>query len=321
MKVEALYGPVQKDLALVEDAIASLTEVEFPPLSQMLDLVLRPGGKRLRPALALLAGNFHDYRLDLLVPLAASIELLHTATLVHDDVIDSALTRRGQPTANSTFHNSTTVMLGDYLFAHAASLVALTGNLRVIRLFSDTLRRMAIGEIVQDMVAYNPAQTVDDYFERIGGKTASLFATACEGGAVVSGAPEPWVEGLRNYGHNLGMSFQIVDDILDFIGEEEEMGKPVGSDLMQGTLTLPSLMLLERYPDDNPIRRLFEKPGREDYLIQAVNSIRLEDIPQKAYAMAQELAQNAQRSLEVLPDVPARRVLMDIANYVLDRRT
>ena len=144
-------------------------------------MVLSGGGKLLRPALALLAGRFGHYNLDLLVPLAASVELLHTATLVHDDVIDTATTRRGRPTVNSAFHNSTTVMLGDYLFAHAANQVVKTDNLRVVRLFSDTLMIMAKGEIRQDLDAYDSRQTIRDYLQRIGGKTASLFATACEG--------------------------------------------------------------------------------------------------------------------------------------------
>lgn len=321
MRVEALYGPIQKDLSLVEAALAALKETGFPPLAQMLDLVLRSGGKRLRPALALLAGSFQDYRLELLVPLAASIELLHTATLVHDDVIDNALTRRGQPTANSLFHNSTTVMLGDYLFAHAAQLVARTGNLRAIRLFAETLRRMAEGEIIQDMTAYDADQTVQSYLQRIGGKTASLFATACEGGAIVSGAPEAWIAALSEYGYNLGLGFQIVDDILDFIGEKEELGKPVGSDLMQGTLTLPSLLILERYPDDNPIHRLFARPERHDYLAEAVAMIRDSDIPQQAYQMARSFGEGAQRALAALPESPPRRTLLSIVDYVLERRT
>lgn len=321
MRVEYLYGPVQEDLALVEETLVALKEVEFPPLAEMLGLVLRAGGKRLRPALALLAGSFQDYRLDLLVPLAAAIELLHTATLVHDDVIDNALTRRGHPTANSLFHNSTTVMLGDYMFAHAAHLVARTGNLRVIRLFAETLRSMAAGEIVQDMTAYDANQTVQSYLQRIGGKTASLFATACEGGGIVSGAPEVWVTALREYGYNLGMSFQIVDDILDFIGEKEELGKPVGSDLMQGTLTLPSLMLLERYPDENPVRQLFAEPKRHQYLIQAVAMIRDSDIPHRAYEVAHGYDDSASQALEALPNGVSRRALKDIADYVLERRT
>ncbi|MDO8612828.1 MAG: polyprenyl synthetase family protein, partial [Dehalococcoidia bacterium] len=133
MRTGLLYGPVQEDLARVEATFESLKQVDYAPLAEMLGMILGGGGKLLRPALTLLAGHFGEYDLDLLVPLAASVELLHTASLVHDDVIDSADTRRGRPTANSAFHNSTTVMLGDYMFAHAADQVARTGNIRVIR--------------------------------------------------------------------------------------------------------------------------------------------------------------------------------------------
>ena len=320
MKTRVLYGPVQEDLALVEAVFQSLKQVDYPPLAEMLGLVLGGGGKLLRPALALLAGRFGRYDLELLVPLATSIELLHTASLVHDDVIDNASTRRGRPTANSVFPNGTTVMLGDYMFAHAADQVARTGNIRVIRLFSHTLMVMAKGEIGQDLTAYDSRQTVRDYLQRIAGKTASLFATACEGGAVVAEAPEEWVEALRSYGHNFGMAFQIVDDILDFTGDEAEMGKPVGSDLMQGTLTLPALLLMDRYPKDNPVERYFARPSKER-LMQAVEMIRESDIGEESYAIARDLCRQAQEALTILPDAPARQTLLDLTDYILERRS
>mgnify|MGYP000132644122 CR=1 FL=1 len=320
MVAAKLYGPVQQDLALVEELMASLRQVDYPPLAQMLDIVLSGSGKRLRPALVLLSGTFGDYRLDLLVPLAASVELLHTATLVHDDVIDSADTRRGRPTVNSVFHNSTSVMLGDYMFAHAAELVARTGNIRVIRLFAHTLMVMARGEITQDMSAYDSRQDVQEYLHRIAGKTASLFATACEGGAIVAGEPEEWVLALRDYGYNLGMAFQIVDDILDFTGDEAEMGKPVGSDLMQGTLTLPSLLLLQRYPDDNPVQRFFRERTQE-HLQQAVLMVRDSEVLDESYAIARQFSRRALEALDVLPGTEARQTLEYLAEYILERRS
>ena len=321
MKTAISYGSVQKDLALVEDALAALRDVDFAPLAEMMDVVLGGGGKRLRPALALLAGKFGRYNLELLVPLAASIELLHTATLVHDDVIDNATTRRGRPTANSLFRNTTTIMLGDYMFAHAADFVARTGNVRVIRLFSQTLMSITRGEIGQDMAAFDARQTVDHYLHRISGKTASLFAAACEGGAVVTGATEDRAQALRQYGHSLGMAFQIVDDILDFMGDEDEMGKPVGSDLMQGTLTLPSLLLMDRYPQDNPVQKLFGRRRRPQHLSQAVEMIRGSDIPDESYSMAAGFGQKAEEALAVLPQNETRRTLRDIVRYVLGRRS
>jgi octaprenyl-diphosphate synthase len=290
VKLDTLYGPVQQDIDLVEETIDALRDLDFQPMAEMLDLVLAARGKRLRPALSLLAGKFGRYRLDLLVPLAASIELLHTATLVHDDVIDNATTRRGRPTANSMLHNTTTMTI-------------------------------ARGEIGQDMTAYDTRQTVRQYLQRIGGKTASLFAAACQGGALLAEASENRVEALKDYGYNLGMAFQIVDDILDFVGDEQEMGKPVGSDLSQGTLTLPSLLLLDRYPKNNPIRKLFAHRRRQEYLSQAVEMIRQSDIPRESYQIAESFAKEAEEALTALPKNPARRTLRDIVRYVLERRS
>jgi|DewCreStandDraft_2_1066082.scaffolds.fasta_scaffold00027_177 geranylgeranyl pyrophosphate synthase len=317
----SLYGPVQEDMALVEAVLDRIRRIEYEPLARMLDHVLGAGGKRVRPALALLAGTFHDYNLDLLIPLAASIEVLHTATLVHDDVIDGAATRRGRATANALFNNAPSVFLGDYLFAHAAELIARTGNIRVIRLFSRTLMRMATGELDQDVSAFDTTKRVGDYLQRIGGKTASLLGTATEGGAIVSGAPEPWVEALRDYGFNLGMAFQIVDDILDFTGDEAAMGKPVGSDLKEGTLTLPSLYLLEDDPSPrNPIRRLFAaRRNRERLLAEAVAAVRASTALERAMAMAREFGDRALAALEPLPRTEARHTLERLVAYVLER--
>jgi octaprenyl-diphosphate synthase len=321
VNLNSLYGPVHQDLDLVDETIDALRNVDFEPMAEMLDLVLAGRGKRLRPALSLLAGKFGRYKLDLLVPLAASIELLHTATLVHDDVIDNAATRRGRPTANSMLHNTTTVMLGDYMFAHAADFVARTGNIEVIRLFSQTVMTIARGEIGQDMTAYDTRQTVREYLQRIGGKTASLFATACQGGALLANASKDRVEALKHYGYNLGMAFQVVDDILDFVGDEQEMGKPVGSDLSQGTLTLPSLLLLDRHSKNNPIQKLFAHRRRQEYLSQAVEMIRQSDIPRESYQMAESFAKEAREALTALPKNAARRTLRDILTYVLERQS
>jgi len=207
------------------------------------------------------------------------------------------------------------------MFAHAADFVARTGNVRVIRLFSQTLMAITRGEIGQDMTAFDARQTVDHYLERISGKTASLFAAACEGGGAVTGALEDHVQALREYGHNLGMAFQIVDDILDFMGDEDVMGKPVGSDLMQGTLTLPSLLLMERHPQDNPVRKLFSQRQRREHLGEAVEMIRSSDIPQESYKMAASFGRRAEEALATLPDNEARDTLRDIVHYVLDRRS
>jgi geranylgeranyl pyrophosphate synthase len=320
MKTVPLYGSVQDDLQLVEEVFDEIKQVDYGPLGEMLKMVLGGGGKLMRPGLALLAGRFGTYDLGRLVPLAASVELLHTATLVHDDVIDNAGTRRGRPTVNSTFQNSTTVMLGDFLFAHAADQVVRTDELRVVKLFSQTLMIMAKGEIRQDMAAYDSRQTIRDYLARINGKTASLFSTACEGGAIVAGEPEEYVAALRDYGYNFGMAFQVVDDILDFAGDPEVMGKPVGSDLMQGTLTLPSFLLMERVPESNAITRYFEDPS-DAALADAVAAVMDSGSIDESSAMARDYSQRAIDSLSALPDSPDRRTLAELARYILERRS
>ncbi len=320
-KAASLYGPIQDDILRVEETLLNLQKVEFPVLARILAHVLGAGGKRIRPAVALLAGKFDRYDLDLLVPLAASIELLHSATLVHDDVIDAAATRRGRATANALFENAATVMVGDYMFAHAADLVARTGNIDVIRLFAKTLMQMASGELNQDMSAYNYSQSTMEYFNRIAGKTASLFATAAKGGAMVAGVREDWAESLRSYGENLGMAFQIVDDILDFTGDEVEMGKPVGSDLMQGTLTLPSLLLIERYPSNNPVKSYFGSRKRPETLRRCIEMVRDSDILEESYRVAGDFRDRAVAALAPLPDTEPKDALIEVADWVMQRRS
>jgi geranylgeranyl pyrophosphate synthase len=320
MRVVSIYEPVQEDLAKVEAAFDVLKRSEFTWLESMLGPVLSAGGKRLRPTIALLAGRFGDYRPDLIVPLAASIELLHTATLVHDDVIDASDTRRGQPTTNARYQNAAAVMLGDYLFAHAANLICQTESLEVVKLFTRTLMAMASGELTQDMSAYQYGQDTMKYFQRIAGKTASLFATSAEGGAMVGDASPERISALHAYGEHVGMAFQIVDDILDFAGDEAELGKPVGSDLMQGTLTLPALLLMERHPDDNPVKRLFQNKRRQEHLSEAIFMIQNSDILDESHAVARDFRDRAVAALEPLPDTPDRVALIDIADYVLGRR-
>jgi geranylgeranyl pyrophosphate synthase len=321
MRVASIHQPVQEELAQVEATLQAVKRVELPWLAEMLDHILAGEGKRLRPTVALLAGRFGEYRPDLLVPLAASIELLHTATLVHDDVIDASDTRRRRATANARYHNAVAVMLGDYMFAHAADLICRTESIEVVKLFSQTLMAMASGELSQDMTAYQYGQDTMDYFHRIAGKTASLFATSAEGGAMVAGAPREWTAALRAYGENVGMAFQIVDDILDFEGDEAELGKPAGSDLMQGTLTLPALLLMERHPDDNPVKKLFRNKRRQEHLAEAIFMIQNSDILDESYAVARDFYDRAVAALEPLPNTPHRAALIEIADYILGRRS
>jgi octaprenyl-diphosphate synthase len=320
-RTTSLYEPVLAEMGEVEETLTSLARVDTPWLAEMLAAVLFAGGKRMRPAVSLLCGKFGDFRAELSVPLATALELLHTASLVHDDIVDGAGTRRGRPTAGSLFDNHGAVVLGDYIFAQAATLVARTGHADVVRLFAETMVTMSMAQLAEGRAAFDYNQTVDDYLRRIRGKTASLFAIAAHGGALVSGVSAEDAQNLRGYGENLGMAFQIVDDILDFSGDEREMGKPVGSDLMQGTLTLPSLLLVERHPGDNPVRRLFRDRGGADHLREAIEMVRGSDILSEAHATAKRFGDAARDALAKLPATRERESLQEMATYVLERRT
>jgi len=219
LSLDAIYAPVAADLVTVERELKAVANVDFPPTAELLRYILS-GGKAIRPALTLLSGSFYDYNLKLLIPMATAIELMHTATLVHDDAIDNSPVRRGRATVNSLWGEDRAVLLGDFLFAHSGELCTTTGNLRVIALFISTLRIISTGELIQTFDAFDVNQARAHYLERIARKTAALFATATESGALLGGAPESSVEILRDYGHNLGIAFHLADDILDFAGTE-----------------------------------------------------------------------------------------------------
>ncbi len=274
MELSEIYAPVEEDLLKVEERLRSVSDVNFTQLSELLDYSLRSSGKRVRPALTLLSGKFYDYNLNYLLPMAVAVEIMHTATLVHDDTIDKSLVRRGRPTVNKLWGEEKAVLLGDYLFAEAGALTASTQNLRAIRLFAETLKTISGGELNQAFNAFNLEQNRSQYFQRVAKKTASLFRLSTESGAALSQAPEESIQILIEYAYNLGIAFQIVDDVLDFIGTEEELGKPIGSDLAQGTLTLPSILLLEHYPEDNPVKRLFSNREEQNNIKLAIELVR-----------------------------------------------
>jgi geranylgeranyl pyrophosphate synthase len=324
LKLEEIYQLVEEDLAKVRRRIDSVTEVGSPHLAEMLRHVLG-GGKGIRPALTLLTGRFYRYDLDLLLPMATAVEMMHTSTLVHDDAIDKSSVRRGRPTVNEVWGEERAVLLGDYLFAKAGEFAADTGNLRVIKLFSQTLQTISAGEIVQADDAFKLEQTRQHYLDRIASKTASLFSLSTVSGAILSDAPEDSIQILQDYGFKLGVAFQIVDDILDFVGTEQEMGKPIGSDLSQGTLTLPAMLLLEQYPDDNPVKELFRKPDmpekdKRDKVRRAIGMVERSSIVKQCYELASSYCEKACRDLGKLPDKPSRQALRDLADLVISRK-
>ncbi len=316
----ALYDIIRDELAQVNASLRRVSDVEYPYLGQLLGHILETGGKRVRPAITLLASKFHPNDGKQATLMATAVELLHIATLVHDDTVDNAAVRRGKPTISTMWGREAAVLLGDYAFAKSATVVCDTGNLRVIKLFAETIMLLASGELTEMFTAYDPAQTRQQYSDRIFRKTASLFTTAAETGAILSGAPEPVVQSLKAYGYNIGMAFQIVDDILDYQGTADEVGKPVCSDLLHGVLTLPAILLMERFPEDNPIPKVMMNRQADEHLKRALDMIQSSSVLQDSMAVAQDYGRKSIDALSALPATVYRQSLQEIATYALERR-
>lgn len=315
-----IYEPIRDELRLVENKLRGLSETDVPYLQPLLDYVNASGGKRIRPAITLLASQFYPHQPENPIIMAAAVELLHVATLIHDDTVDNSDLRRGKATVSNLWGQHVAVLFGDYVFATSATFVCDTGNIRVIRRFSETIMDLASGELIEYFSAFDAEEARKLYDERIYRKTASLFCTSAETGAILGGAPEPQIQALRTFAYNIGMAFQIMDDLLDIQGDAAEMGKPVGNDLLQGILTLPTIKLMEKYPDDNPIDKLFKDRAQDGRLQQALDMINDSTIIDDCYSVIQQYCDEASRALDVLPDCAARRSLLDICCYTRQRR-
>lgn len=312
--------PVQEYITQVEARMREQAVGQHPDLQEALDHLLNSGGKRVRPSVSLLVGEMIGADLERTVTLAAAVEMLHTATLVHDDMIDGALLRRGIPTLNAEWTPAATILTGDFIFARAAKLAAETGSIEIMNLFAKTLSTVVNGEITQIFRSRGLASR-EDYFERIYAKTASMFELAAIAPGYLSDIDEPMFDSLKRYGYEVGMAFQIVDDILDFISDQAEIGKPVGSDLGQGLITLPALCYLESMADNKSAQELFNAAAEDDLaLIELESAIRNSDAVDQAMGEAKEFIDRALLALEVLPSGAERLGLENLANYVADRR-
>jgi heptaprenyl diphosphate synthase len=319
VKLSDIYELIADDLKKVEVELLSITNIDNPLLKELLTYVVANSGKRIRPAFTLLSAKFHDYDLEKLVPMSAGLELLHTSTLIHDDIVDNSELRRGKPSVTRSFGSNSALLLGDYLFAKAGSLVASTGNLRVIRLFSYTLMTISSGELAQINIPFDQKCTRKHYDEWVSAKTACLFSTSTESGAVLSNAPEEDVTALRDYGYNFGMAFQVVDDVLDFIGKEEELGKPVGSDLTEGAVTLPIILYMEQYPDDDIIPMIIER-GEKEKVPLAIERITNSPVIDRCLTIAAQFSEKAVQSIARLKNNSSRESLAALTDYMLKRR-
>jgi geranylgeranyl pyrophosphate synthase len=318
--MRAILALVQPGLARMEASLGALADSDDPVLAPMLATVLPGSGKRLRPALALLIGRLRAVNPDPLNHMAVGVELLHAASLVHDDIVDESDTRHGGATLYARVGNALAVLVGDYLFSQAAQECVATGDLQVVRLFAETLGAMAQGQIDEanrQLGGRHAWETVsrERYFRTIAGKTASLFVLACQGTGQLAGLSETQVQALRAYGESLGLAFQVVDDILDFTATEQELGKPVGSDLRQGTITLPLILTRDRELVDGRLRAAFDA---EDVDLQ-VRLVQESGAIPAAYEEAEALVLRARTALRVLPAGIERDALDALAGYVTRR--
>ncbi len=281
--------------------------------------IVGSGGKRVRPTIVILIGLMLHADMDRITMLAAAIEMLHTATLVHDDLIDRSDVRRGNPTLNSRWSSGATVLTGDYLFARAANLAANTESFRVIDLFSHTLMTIVNGEITQ-MFGEDGEDLFQSYIERIYAKTASLFEVAAEGAAIISETDEEIIGNMRLFGYNLGLAFQIVDDILDFCGDQEQIGKPVASDLRQGLITLPTIYFLEESGEEGSLRsRILNQQLSGSEIDLLAEEICSSDAIRQSIQKSQSYIDLAKSFLDSIPESEPRDALLDVADYVVAR--
>jgi geranylgeranyl pyrophosphate synthase len=320
LTTQTFLSPVQDGILRVEERMRSQAEGYYPEISAALNLLLQSGGKRIRPAITLLATRMLGGDEDVSVTLATAIELLHTATLVHDDLIDNSLLRRGSPTLNSQWSPGATVLTGDFVFARAAKMAAETNSVEVMKLFAQTLTIIVNGEITQ---LFSDRCVVDreGYFRRIYAKTASLFETSAASAAILSGSDAWIIEALGKFGYHVGIAFQIIDDVLDFTGEQGTLGKPVGSDLRQGLITLPTIIYHDTHPDDPRIRRLFEENCKSSngWFEPLVKTISDSEAISKANQVACDYVQKGIDYLHKLPETPERSSLEELAEYIVAR--
>lgn len=311
--------PISTEMEQVEQLVHETLAKAEAPLGPILQRHVG-GGKHLRSALVILGGRLLGAPPKPIVSLAAGLDLLHAATLIHDDLVDRSNLRRGRETLHTVWSVGATVLAGDYLLGQAVSLIAGLGHPRVLAAFGALLRTICAGEIRQTLIARDRHSSREDYYHSIGAKTASLFAASLEMAAILAAAPELQVAALRHFGHEVGIAYQIVDDVLDLTGEEVQLGKPAGSDLRQGLVTLPVLCYLQRTRDDPTIEDVLSGRCDEEQLRAAIEAIRSSGAIEASLDEAYAHLRSGQQALQDLPDSPARQMLCDLAQYVVERR-
>jgi octaprenyl-diphosphate synthase len=320
MDRKSILKELEGDIAAINGALVANLQTHVPLISQVGRHILLSGGKRIRPLLFLLSARMCGCQGDHLTDFSTIFEYLHAATLLHDDVVDAASVRRGHSTANTIWGNQAVILVGDFLLSKALSLAVTTNHLRVLQVLAHATTQMAEGEILQLLHAGNLELTESQYFEVITHKTAVLMSAACQIGAILGGAAAPQEEALAQMGLNLGITFQVVDDILDFVGDERELGKQVCADLREGRITLPLIHALIRAEDPDRQRLLEMTRSLTPEMVQEVRSL-LEKYGSLDHArqVARHYTLQAQENLAAFPPSPDKTYFWAITEELLDR--
>ncbi len=320
--LERLSTLLSDDMDAVNALIIGRLHSDVEMIPQLASYLIAAGGKRIRPLLTIASARLLGDKSPRPYGLAAAVEFIHTATLLHDDVVDESEERRGQPAANLIFGNQPSILVGDFLFARSFQLMVEDGSLEVLRLLSDASAIITEGEVMQLSTVNNIKTTQEEYEQVIMAKTAALFAAACEIGPVVAGAGEDTREALREFGTNLGMAFQIVDDVLDYSADQAKLGKTVGDDFREGKMTAPVIISLIKASEEERAfwqRTIEELDQRDGDLERAQEIIRKHDGFEKSLHMAKDHATRALLSLERLPENDIRDTLADLVRFTVDR--
>ncbi len=320
MPLASIHSLVRPELEATDQYICTELRSEIPFINQIIEYILHSGGKRIRPLLVLLTAGAFKHKKNLQIDLAAAIELIHTATLLHDDVVDDSHLRRGQETANDIWGNNASVLVGDFLYSRAFQLIVKTQNLEVINIFSNATNLIAEGEVLQLLNCHNAQTTETAYFDVIQRKTAKLFEVAAQVGTALCDYSPQQMDAMKNYGMQLGIAYQLIDDVLDYNSSAEEMGKNIGNDLSEGKPTLPLIYAMRqgKKSEIDLISHAIEQGSTEN--LQSIISI-IESTGAIKYTArtAKDHAQKAKGSLDFIPDSPYRKALHDLTDFVVDR--
>lgn len=320
MNADQILAPVAEDMAAVNQLIADRLRSDVALINQLSSYIINSGGKRLRPLLVLLSARACGYPADRHIQLAAIVEFIHTATLLHDDVVDASELRRGQETANAVWGNEASVLVGDFLYSRAFQMMVEVGDARILQILADATNTIAEGEVLQLLNVHNANTSEDEYLRVILNKTAKLFEAGAQLGAILAGMSQADEQAMAAYGLHIGTAFQLIDDVLDYSAEPDRLGKNIGDDLAEGKPTLPLIYTMENgsKADADYVREAIEKGGLER-IDGVVAALKRTDAISYTRQIARREAEQAQAALMVLPESAYRHSLEALAGYSIER--